>query len=301
MFNRLFSKKKEPEPAKAEKEQIEEKGGEMDSAAQLWKGLKKKDKGKTFRRLRDVYIQMPPAMANRVKEIDYVLSQTLVETHKNLVLILNQIQTGNEENRLFFEQSEDWDTWFDEFQKKTNEYRLGVKEAVQGLVEKFTFEDSEIKKIETILSGSPAEVEELTGIDKIEDLKSNLIDIGVLLGKESEFKIVQNIMDEPIRVGASKQEYRGQPGVQPGLLREDDVGEGDAGAEGHRAVLEGAGHGEGRPGGESDCPGGRLGVTQGHFEELLEEVRRLKATLKFYHPTRVIKGILGVDSRGSLA
>lgn len=201
MFNRLFSKKKEPEASKPiEKEQIEEKGGDTDSASQLWKGLKKKDKGKTFRRLRDVFIRLPPALSNRVKEIDYMLSQTLVETHKNLLLILNEVQAGNEGNRLFLEQSEEWEEWFNEFQKKTTQYRLGVKEAVQGLVERLSFEDSEIKKIETILSGSPTEVEELTGIDKIEDLKSNLIDIGVILGKESEFKIVQNIMDEPIRV-----------------------------------------------------------------------------------------------------
>lgn len=175
---------------------------EEDPKRQFWKNLSTtKGLNKMFRRLRDVYKNLPPHFSNRIKEIDFSLALTVVESHKMLVLILNELFNQNQDNKLFLEQSQDWETWYTKLERLGVEYRKNVKEMMRDLVGMLNYEGKDTGRLNALVEAKPGDIEQLTGLDKIEDIKSNLIDVAVLLGRESESRIVQNILDEPVRVG----------------------------------------------------------------------------------------------------
>jgi hypothetical protein len=180
-----------------------------DPKKEFWKNLSKsKGVNKIFRRLRDVYKNLPLHFANRVKEIDFSLALTVVESHKTLVLILNELFNQNHDNKLFLEQSQEWEAWYTKMERLGVEYRKNVKEMVRELIGKLNYDGKDADRLNSIMEAKPGDIEQLTGLDKIEDIKSNLIDVAVLLGRDSESRIVQNILDEPVRVSLdSKPEY----------------------------------------------------------------------------------------------
>ena len=216
MFKKLFSKEADkPQPAAQDAggrvkttSIIEENPGEsatvavnVDAQRDFWKGLNiNKNKNQSFRRLRDVYGTLPEHFANRIKEIDHCLGQTLAETHKTLVLIISELFRQNAENPLFIESSQEWQDWYERLERSNLEFRKNNKVMIHELLGQLKYKDKDVNRLNQIIEARPGEIEQLTGLDKIEDLKSNLIDIATILGKDSENKIVQNITDEPVRV-----------------------------------------------------------------------------------------------------
>lgn len=181
---------------------------EEDPRREFWKNLSTtKGLNKMFRRLRDVYKNLPPHFSNRIKEIDFSLALTVVESHKMLVLILNELFNQNQDNKLFLEQSQEWETWYTKLERMGVEYRRNVKEMMRDLVGMLNYEGKDPARLNSLVEAKPGDIELLTGLDKIEDIKSNLIDVAVLLGRDSESRIVQNILDEPVRVNSISPEH----------------------------------------------------------------------------------------------
>src|SRR3990167_10808324 len=136
MFKKLFTK--EPSvvssgnpqagmgvsPSKPAMTEGEMDTGMNDPRKEFWKNLSQtKGANKKFRRLRDVYKNLPLHFANRIREIDFSLALTVVESHKTLVLILNELFNQNQDNKLFIEQSQEWEVWYTKLERLSVEYR----------------------------------------------------------------------------------------------------------------------------------------------------------------------------------
>lgn len=219
MFKKLFSKEKSKPDSKpstipsgsqgvagtgaAQQAQMEDPsswGAEQDKGKAFWRNLNIHKGIKTFRRLKDVYNQLPQHFMERIRLIDYCLGTTSTETHKLLTLIFYELYGQNEDHALFLESSPEWEEWYSGFDKLCTNFRRSVKEKIHQLVSGLNYEEKNVDRLNTIVESKPGTFEQLTGLDKIEDIKSNMIDIAVILGKESESKIVQNVVDEPVRV-----------------------------------------------------------------------------------------------------
>lgn len=217
MFKKLFTKESEKQQPQQDAPRAEpprattmiDEGGTVGGAVEnptapvdmgraFWRGLNMKSQ--SFRRLRDIYSTLPEHFANRIREIDYTIGTALAETHKITILVLSEVFRQNLENAIMLQESNEWQTWYAKFERSCLEFRKNTKNMIHELLSQLNYKDKDVNRLNSIVDAKPGEIEQLTGLDKIEDLKSNLIDIAVLLGKESESKITQNITDEPVRV-----------------------------------------------------------------------------------------------------
>lgn len=155
---------------------------------------------RTFHRLRDMANQLPGGMLNRVREIAYTLAQTCAETHRLLVVILTEVLAQNENNKLFLDQSEDWEVWFRGFSSRATDYRKGTREKVLELVGRLEYDKKDAGRLNALVEAKPGEMEMFTGLTGMEDIKTILADIGVLLGRENETSLSKGVIDEPVRV-----------------------------------------------------------------------------------------------------
>lgn len=158
---------------------------------------------RTFRRLRDMLQQLPASMINRVREIDSILGSTCAETHRLLVVMLTELMSQNEDNAIFVPDSEEWDAWYRAVTTRCVDFRRGIKEKTLELIGRLDFPKRDAGRLNAIVEARPGELEALTGMDKLEDIKSNLFDVALLLGPQKEQSIIQSVLDEPIRVSSS--------------------------------------------------------------------------------------------------
>jgi hypothetical protein len=171
-----------------------------DSARQFWRDLNlAKGKNKVYRRLKDIVGQMPEHIVNRIRLIDQQLAGVLASTHKIVSLVVHEVLIQNEANPLMLEGSRDWDTWYEAFEKRCFGFRRDVAGDIQQFLSKLHYKTKDVDKLNSLVSAKPGELEQLTGLDKIDDLKSNLIDIAVLLGRDSESRLVNSMTEEPVR------------------------------------------------------------------------------------------------------
>lgn len=132
------------------------------------------------------------------------MAKTLTDTHKLLTLILSEIGNINHEHLLFLENSQDWEGWYSGLERKATEFRIATREMVHNLLGKLQYKEDQVERLNNLVEAKPGFLDQLTGLDKIEDIKSNLIDISLICGKDSETRIAQNIIDEPVRVNLTK-------------------------------------------------------------------------------------------------
>lgn len=291
MFKGLFSKEKAivSDEKKPEAVMMDEKEPARDGGAASQPASQKKAKS-GFRRLRDIYNQLPVGMSNRVREIDYSVGQTLVETHKILVLILNEIGSVNADNPLFGHASDEWDEWYGRLERASIGYRKTVRDMLGELVGKLRYKAEDVERLNRLIAAKPNEVEALTGLDRIEDLKSNLIDVAVLLGRESESRIVQHVTDEPVRNIIDSFEYNleffEKMMSATGLRIRKDI-------ERCWQILS-----TGVEPVEAGASNSVMRVEEGgsNYNLLLHEIRQLRGTFKYFNAYKLTKGILGLDS-----
>ena len=105
----------------------------------------------------------------------------------------------NKTNPLLFEGSRDWDIWYESLEKKCFAFRRDMAEELSNFLSKLKYKEKDVERLNNILTANPVELEQLTGLDKIDDLKSNLIDVATLLGRDSESRLINSINEEPVR------------------------------------------------------------------------------------------------------
>lgn len=211
MFKKLFSRENAV-PVVSVQKRVEEVAGDengsnnevnstFDAGKAFWANLNmKKGKNKQFRRLRDVYNQLPLHLANRIRQIDYVMGSVAAETHKMLTLIFNEVYRQNKENPYYLDESIEFEEWYERFEKMSMDFKKQAKKSVNEFLGKLSYTEKDVERLNDIVESKPSSLEQLLGLENIEDLKSNLIDVAVLMGKETEGRITQNIIDEPVRV-----------------------------------------------------------------------------------------------------
>lgn len=206
LFKRFFSKENATDhsvasPVKPKEEMMEEGGGGVgDAGKEFWKNLNlARGKNKCYRRLKDMVNQMPEHVVNRIRQIDHQLAMVLTTSHKLVSLLIHEVLNQNTDNPLMFEGSREWDDWFEPFERRCMAFRKVTVEDLKELLSKLKYKEKDVSRLNSLIKAKPGELEQLTGLDRIEDLKSNLIDIAVLLGKDSESKLTNTITEEPVR------------------------------------------------------------------------------------------------------
>jgi hypothetical protein len=281
MFKRLFSK--ETNAVTIQPKTTIEVHDHADVRKQFWQSLNiTKGKNKMFRRLRDIYQQLPTHMSDKIKQIDYLLASNCAEQHKMLTLVLNEIFRQNTGNKLFLEDSLEFADWFAQLERACVDFRTKTRDLMHEFLQQLHFENKHVDRLNDILHNKATALEQLLGLDKIEDLKSNLIDIAVVLGRDSEQRLTQNVIDEPVRNIIDSFEYNlgyfeKMMSSTTTRLRKD--------IERCYKVLS-----LGKE--ETDV----TTVESGKYQELIREIALYKASYKFYHPVKLIKAILSVDS-----
>ena len=209
MFARFFSSEKATDSPAKRQETMEEGGGGVDKplkfqeepGKEFWKNLNlTRGKNKVYRRLKDIVNEMPEHIVNRLKQIDHQLAEVLTTSHKMFVLLINEVLSQNKNNRLLFDGSQEWDEWFEPFERRCMAFRKVTSQDLKEFLSKLNYKEKDVEKLNNMVDATkPGQLEELTGLDKIEDLKSNLIDIAVLIGRDSESRLIQTITEEPVR------------------------------------------------------------------------------------------------------
>lgn len=206
MFKRFFSREDaSPAPVSpAKRTETMEEGGSTraadDTQREFWRTLNlTKGKNKTYRRLKDIVNQMPENIINRIRQIDQELAGVLTNTHKVVSLVIHEVLNQNSNNPLMFDGSREWDGWFEGFEKRCFSFRRELVDDLQKMLSKLQYREKDVDRLNSLISAKPGELENLTGLDKIDDLKSNLIDIAVLLGRDSESRLINTISEEPVR------------------------------------------------------------------------------------------------------
>lgn len=212
MFKRFFSKEDatpaSPSPTKRTENMEGSEGVADDSARQFWRNLNiAKGKNKVYRRLKDILNQLPEHVVNRIRLIDHQLAGVLTYSHKIVTLIINEVVSQNVENPLFLEASREWDFWYENFEKKCFGFRRDVADDLTQFLSKLHYKEKDVERLNRLITAKQGELEQLTGLDKIDDLKSNLIDVAVLVGKDSESRITNSISEEPVRSIIDSFEY----------------------------------------------------------------------------------------------
>lgn len=206
MFKRFFSKEEaSPAPVSpAKRTETMEEGGSTraadDTARDFWRNLNlTKGKNKVYRRLKDIVNQLPEHVVNRLRQIDQQLAHVLTHSHKIVALVIHEVLGQNMANPLMLEGSREWDIWFETFEKKCFAFRRDVADDLGKFLSKLHYKEKDVDRLNSLVSAKPGELEQLTGLDKIEDLKSNLIDVAILLGKDSESRLINSMSEEPVR------------------------------------------------------------------------------------------------------
>lgn len=168
---------------------------------EFWRNLNlTRGKNKVYRRLKDIVNQMPEQVVNRIRQIDHQLAQVLTMSHKLIVLVINEVISQNKDNPLMLDGSQEWDDWFEPFERRCMAFRKVTNQDLKELLSKLRYKQKDVDRLNTLIDASkPGELEQLTGLDKIEDLKSNLVDIALLLGRDSESRLIHTITEEPVR------------------------------------------------------------------------------------------------------
>jgi hypothetical protein len=200
MFKRFFSN---DTPTAAKTETMGEPHAVTaaeNSGKQFWRDLNlAKGKNKVYRRLKDIVGQMPEHIVNRIRLIDDQLARVLTSSHKIVSLVIHEVMIQNESNPLMLEGSREWDAWYEGFEKKCFAFRRDIAEDLKQFLLKLQYREKDIDRLNSLVTAKPGELEQLTGLDKIDDVKSNLIDIAVLLGRDSESQLVNSMTEEPVR------------------------------------------------------------------------------------------------------
>lgn len=204
MFKRFFSRESATDTQPKREETMEEGGGGSvvdDPGKEFWKTLNlTRGKNKVYRRLKDIVNQMPEHIVNRIRQIDLHLAEVLTTSHKLFVLVLNEVISQNQDNPLMFDGSAEWDEWFEPFERRCMAFRKVTNQDLKEFLSKIKYKEKNVDRLNSLIdSTKPGELEQLTGLDKIEDIKSNLIDVAVLLGRDSESRLINTITEEPVR------------------------------------------------------------------------------------------------------